>query len=270
MSFSERDLAEYLAFAHELADAAGAEILPYFRAGYELEDKGTSAFDPVTSADRAAESVMRKLITHRYPTHGVLGEEEGSQVGDSREYWVLDPIDGTRAFITGIPLWGVLVALNDGDHPRLGIVDQPFMGERFVGDGNGAWLNGRPIRSRRCGQLGLASIMCTSPDNFISTDQRQRFHAVTDQARMLRYGGDCYSFCMVALGQVDAVIEPALKPYDIQALIPIIEGAGGVVTTWSGGDAQHGGSVVVSGDPQLHEQILALLAEKPCASGGVK
>ncbi|MCO6057940.1 histidinol-phosphatase [Pseudomonas sp. MOB-449] len=266
MPLSERELADYLVFAHVLADVAGTEILPFFRTAYELEDKGTQRFDPVTSADRAAERAMRRLIAERYREHGILGEEEGVVEGQSRVHWVLDPIDGTRAFITGLPLWGTLIALNDGDRPRLGVVDQPFIGERFVGDGQSAWLNGRPIRSRPCELLSRASLMCTSPENFQSAGQRERFQAVKDQARMLRYGGDCYAFCMVAVGQLDAVLEPALKPYDIQALIPIIEGAGGVVTSWDGGDPQQGGAVVASGDRRLHEQILTTLAESGAAS----
>lgn len=260
MSISESELARYLSFAEELADAAGAQVLPYFRSAYEVENKDEGRFDPVTTADRAAERAMRELIAQNYADDGILGEEEERVVGRSGRYWVLDPIDGTRAFITGLPLWGVLVALNDGIRPRLGVVDQPFTRERFAGNGAQAWLNGRAICSRLCERLEQASIMSTSPENFATAEHQEAFRRVADRARMTRYGGDCYAFCMVALGQLDAVIEPALKPYDIQALIPIIEGAGGVVSTWDAGDAQDGGAVVVSGDRRLHEQILATLA----------
>lgn len=260
MSISESELARYLSFAQELADAAGAQVLPYFRSAYEVENKDEDRFDPVTTADRAAERAMRELIAQNYADDGILGEEEERVVGRSGRCWVLDPIDGTRAFITGLPLWGVLVALNDGIRPRLGVVNQPFTRERFAGNGAQAWLNGRAIRCRPCERLEQASIMSTSPENFAIAEHRESFRKVTGTARMTRYGGDCYAFCMVALGQLDAVIEPALKPYDIQALIPIIEGAGGVVSTWDGQDAQHGGAVVVSGDRRLHEQILATLA----------
>lgn len=261
MSISESELACYLSFAQELADAAGAQVLPYFRSAYEVENKDEGRFDPVTTADRAAERAMRELIAQRYPDDGILGEEEERLVGRSGRHWVLDPIDGTRAFITGLPLWGVLVALNDGIRPRLGVVDQPFTRERFAGNGAQAWLNGHAIRCRPCERLEQASIMSTSPENFANAGHQESFRRAAGRARMTRYGGDCYAFCMVALGQLDAVIEPVLKPYDIQALIPIIEGAGGVVSTWDGGDAQDGGAVVVSGDRRLHEQILATLAQ---------
>jgi histidinol phosphatase-like enzyme (inositol monophosphatase family) len=260
MSLPESELACHLNFARELADAAAAQVLPYFRSTFELENKDAGHFDPVTTADRAAERAMRELIAQRYPDDGILGEEEGRVVGRSGRHWVLDPIDGTRAFITGLPLWGVLVAFNDGNRPLVGVVDQPFTRERFSGNGARAWLNGRVIGCRPCDRLEQASIMSTSPENFVTAGHQQSFQRVAGRVRMTRYGGDCYAFCMVALGQLDAVIEPALKPYDIQALIPIIEGAGGVVSTWDGGDAQHGGAVVVSGDRRLHEQILASLA----------
>lgn len=261
MLLTTEQLDEYLRFAEGLADAAKAASLPHFRARPAVEDKGGGRrFDPVTLADRSAERAMRELIRSRYPQHGILGEEEARVVGQSPLTWVLDPVDGTRAFILGLPLWGTLIALNDGQRPVLGVMDQPFTGERFAGIGRSAWLNGHPLHVQPCGSLAHAKIMCTSPEIFETDAQLSAFQRVADRARLVRYGGDCYAYCMVAAGHVDAVIEAGLKPYDVQALIPIIEGAGGIVTSWDGGNAQHGGAVVACGDRQLHRHILALLA----------
>lgn len=250
------------AFAGELADAAGAAILPHFRADLAVEDKagpGGAPFDPVTIADRAAERAMRALIAARYPAHGIVGEEEGRTAGSSALTWILDPIDGTRAFVTGLPVWGTLVALNDGRRPVLGIIDQPFTRERFVGTGEGAWHNGRPIRARRCPGLAQASVMLTVPAAGAKVAQQAAFDAVAAQARIVRFGGDCYAYGLLAHGLVDVVMEAHLDIHDVQALIPVVEGAGGVITTWDGGDPQHGGSVLACGDPELHRQLLALI-----------
>lgn len=260
MLLTPEQLDEFLQFAEALADAARAASLPHFRTRPAVEDKGGRRFDPVTLADRSAERAMRALIGSRYPQHGILGEEEDRVVGQSPMTWVLDPVDGTRAFILGLPLWGTLIALNDGERPVLGVMDQPFTGERFAGTGSSAWLNGQPLRVQTCESLAHAKIMCTSPEIFETDAQLAAFQRAADRARLVRYGGDCYAYCMVAAGHVDAVIEAGLKPYDVQALIPIIEGAGGVMTNWDGGDAQHGGTVVACGDRRLHQQILAVLA----------
>ncbi|MCY1332250.1 Histidinol-phosphatase [compost metagenome] len=251
--------AEFLTFAGRLADAASAVTLAYFRAVFEVVDKGATRFDPVTIADREAERAMRELIRSTYPTHGILGEEEQRIAGTEPFSWVLDPIDGTRAFITGLPLWGTLIALNDGQRPVLGIMDQPFTRERFSGDGKQAWLNGKLLGGRSCKSLSDAKLLCTTPDMFEAGEQWEAFQRVARAAKMQRYGGDCYGYCMVAAGQVDAVVEAGLQPYDVQALIPIIEGAGGIVTSWTGGDPQHGGAVVACGDARVHEEILRLL-----------
>lgn len=259
MQLSDSELQIFSGFAAELADAAGRAILPYFRTCMSIEDKGGQRFDPVTLADKAAERAMRELIGQRFPEHGIHGEEEGRAQGRSPLTWVLDPIDGTRAFITGLPQWGTLVAFNDGDHPRIGIMNQPFTEERFLGTPSGAWLNGQPIRVSPCPSLAHARVSCTSPQIFTAPAQLEAFNRVADRVRLVRYGGDCYAYCMLACGHIDAVIEAGLKPYDIQALMPIIESAGGIVTTWDGGDPQHGGAIVACGDKRLHTEVLRYL-----------
>lgn len=261
MSLSQEQLTPYLAFAGQLADAAALAIKPHFRAPLAVTDKGAGLYDPVTVADQAAERAMRELIQQHYPEHGILGEEEESFRGSSPLTWVLDPIDGTRAFITGLPLWGTLIALNDGQRPRLGIMNQPHTGERFSGNGQAAWLNGQPLRTRTCPSLAQARLMCTTPDMFTSAAEHQAFQHIADQVQLLRFGGDCYAYCMLAAGLVDVVMEASLQPYDVQALIPIVEGAGGRITTWEGGDAQHGGRVIACGDPALHALVLEQLRQ---------
>lgn len=264
---TERKPSDFAAFAHRLADASGAAILPHFRSALAVEDKGGKkgeAYDPVTLADREAETAIRALIKMAYPDHGILGEEHGHEPGSSRYSWVLDPIDGTRAFITGGPQWGTLIALNDGEKPILGVLDQPFTGERWIG------VNGRTefrvkgetrrLKTRTCPALKDAVISSTHPWGYFSEAEQSAFRRMDGMARMTRFGGDCYAYGLVAMGFMDAVVEAALKPWDIQALIPIVEGAGGVVTTWSGGDPQDGGQIVASGDERLHAQLLKLLA----------
>lgn len=267
MHLNQDQITEFRAFAEQLAEAAATAIAPYFRTRLDVEDKGGKGYDPVTVADREAERAMRELIRDSYPTHRVLGEEEGETIGSSELTWVLDPIDGTRAFITGLPLWGTLIALNDGSRPMVGVMNQPFTRERFVGTPQGAWRNGEPLRTRSCASLSSARLMCTTPDMFDTPALQAGFEAVASQVQLRRFGGDCYAYCMLAAGFVDVVIEANLQPYDVQALIPIIEGAGGVVTGWDGGTAQDGGAVVACGDPALHAQVLRVLAEsKPAAA----
>ncbi|WP_028694017.1 histidinol-phosphatase [Pseudomonas cremoricolorata] len=259
MSLNAVQISEFRAFADTLADAAADAIAPHFRAALTVEDKGGRLYDPVTVADKAAEDAMRTLIQERYPEHGILGEEHGEARGSSPLTWVLDPIDGTRAFITGLPLWGTLIALNDGKRPVLGVMNQPYTGERFIGTGDAAWLGERRLHTRACADLASATLMCTTPDMFDTPARKAAFERVAGKARLLRYGGDCYAYCMLASGLVDVIVEASLQPYDVQALMPIIEGAGGVITTWDGGTAQHGGCVVACGDRALHAQVLELL-----------
>ncbi|MFF7709375.1 histidinol-phosphatase [Pseudomonas sp. NPDC007930] len=252
-------LAELRAFAETLAQAAADAALPHFRTRHAVENKLEHGFDPVTLADQGAEQAMRELIHAQYPEHGIFGEEYGQEPGTSPLTWVLDPIDGTRAFITGLPLWGTLIALNDGQAPVLGMMSQPFTGERFVGTPEGAWLGEQRLRTRACARFEDAVLMSTSPQLFDIPSRKAVFERLAGQARMTRYGGDCYAYCMLAMGLVDVVIEDNLKPYDVQALIPIIEGAGGRMTAWDGGTAQKGGAVVAAGDPALHAWLLTQL-----------
>lgn len=260
------------AFLDRLADAAGRAILPHFRTAMAVEDKTSgqtgARYDPVTIADRAAEIAMRSLIEQHHPEHGILGEEFGNVRLDADHVWVLDPIDGTRAFISGLPVWGTLIGLKIAGRPSLGMMAQPFTGERFAGDTRPgherrAWYRGpdgeRPLKTRACADLADAVLFTTTPALFKGPD-RAAYDRVEAAVRLARYGCDCYAYCMVAAGHVDCVVETGLEPYDVVALIPVIEAAGGVMTSWTGGSAAEGGSVVASGDPRLHERVLASLA----------
>ena len=242
--------------------------MPFFRTSFAMEDKsGGGVFDPVTEADRAAETAMRRLIAETFPGHGVVGEEFGEHAKDADYVWVLDPIDGTKSFIAGLPLWGTLIGLLHKGAPCYGLMHQPFTKEKFFGDGRGAHWEGRgldgaqttrKLRTRACAELARATLMTTSP-KLIPEDLRPRYETLERQARLTRYGGDCYAYCMLAAGHVDLVVEAGLNAYDIVALIPIVEGAGGVVTTWDGGDPSKGGAIVAAGDRRLHELALAAL-----------
>jgi myo-inositol-1(or 4)-monophosphatase len=252
------------AFIDRLATASGAAIMPYFRSNLAAEDKSAGGvFDPVTEADRAGETIMRRLIAEEHPEHGVLGEEFGTEQGNARHIWVLDPIDGTKAFISGLPTWGTLIGLTENGRPTHGMMHQPFTGERFYGNGKSARLTDRSdtrtLRTRACATLAEATLMTTSP-RLLPPPERAKYEEVEARVRLPRYGCDCYAYCMLAAGHVDLVIEAGLKPYDIVALIPIIEGAGGIVTSWTGGSAAGGGAVIASGDLRAHEAALRLLA----------
>ena len=258
--------AELLAFARDIAEAAGQAILPHFRAAIPVEDKGGAAgYDPVTVADRAAESVIRARIAARHPDHGIRGEEHGWQRGSSAHTWVIDPIDGTRSFIMGQLHWATLIALNDGTRPLLGVVHQPFVGETFFAcaGGQAGWSRAgerRVLSTRACPDLAQAIVATTDPRHFRSPRQQAAYGAVTAGARLVRYGGDCYCYTQLAMGLTDVVIETGLMAYDIQALIPLIEAAGGVVTDWSGGSCAEGGDVLACGDPALHATLLTRIA----------
>lgn len=254
---------DFTAFIDRLATASGETILPFFRTSLGIEDKGSSSgFDPVTEADRGAEAVMRRMINASFPQHGIVGEEFGSEREDADYVWVLDPIDGTKSFISGFPIWGTLIALLHRGSPVYGMMHQPYIGERFSGDTGAAQYRGttgqRKLAVRRCASLSEASLFTTSP-LLMSAEDRATFGRVESDVRLTRYGGDCYSYCMLASGHLDLVIETELKPYDIAALIPIITGAGGIITTWDGKPAQHGGRIVAAGDPRVHEAALKLL-----------
>jgi myo-inositol-1(or 4)-monophosphatase len=257
---------DFAAFVDQLATISGDAILPFFRTSLGIEDKGSAAgFDPVTAADRAAENAMRGLIKRTFPAHGIIGEEYGNERTDAEYVWVLDPIDGTKSFVTGMPAWGSLIALTRNGVPVFGMMHQPFIGERFSGDGGAANYRGpagkRELRVRPCAALSDAMLFTTSP-LLMNAPDRAAYARVESAVRLPRYGGDCYAYCMLAAGHVDLVIETGLKPHDIVALIPIIEGAGGMVTSWEGGSASAGGRVIAAGDTRVHQAAMTILAAK--------
>lgn len=255
----------YIDFAHTLADISGAAVLPYFRRSIVVKNKaGEAGFDPVTAADRAAERAIRAAIARHFPDHGVIGEEFAPTKGAGRYQWILDPIDGTRAFIMGSPLWGTLIGLADNGTPVLGIMDQPFTRERFWADRRVARMRTpdgrtRRLKTRGCSGLRDAVLTSTHPDLFGSPKDQAAFGRLRARARMTRYGGDCYGYCLLAAGFVDVVVEAGLKPHDVAALIPIIEGAGGRITTWDNKPALDGGRILATGDARVHKESLALL-----------
>ena len=260
------EISDLTSFAEELADLSGKAILPHFREKILIHNKlGDHGFDPVTEADREAERVIRARIKLRFPTHGVMGEEHGHEHGTSSFTWVVDPIDGTRAFMCGMAQWGTLIALNDGGRPILGILDQPFMRERWIASsGHTRFRHAhgevQTLKTRRCAQLNEAVLSTTSPVGYFDEAEQRAFWSLSRQARLTRFGGDCYAYGLLAMGFIDVIVEAGLKPWDIQALIPIIENAGGVVTGWDGGPAYDGGRVVACGDPKLHAAVLEALA----------
>ena len=253
-----------IAFANKLADAAGEVILPYFRQRIDVIDKGEGFFDPVTAADKGAEEAIRALIKRERPNDGILGEEYGEEVGTSTRRWVLDPVDGTRAFIAGQPMWGTLIALEEGGKPVLGVLDQPFLKERYIGHDGRASLSDRtgtrPLAVRRCAALSDAVICTTHPFAHLNEADRARYRRVEQQARLSRYGGDCYAYALVAMGFIDLVIEASLKRWDIAAIVPIIEGAGGIITDWEGNTWRDAGPAIAAGDKRVHAEALKLLA----------
>jgi inositol-phosphate phosphatase/L-galactose 1-phosphate phosphatase/histidinol-phosphatase len=249
----------FLALAAELADAARAAIRPAFRTPLAVDDKPDRS--PVTVADRAAEDAMRRLIEARCPAHGIIGEEFGALRETAEFVWVLDPIDGTKSFISGVPLFGTLIALTRGGRALLGVIDQPISRERWVGAvGRETTLNGAPIHSRACPDLGAATLFATTPEMFGDADAAA-FARVAAAAKLVRFGADCYAYGLVAAGFVDLVVEARLEPYDFSALAPIVEGAGGIASDWQGRalDLASDGRIVVAGDRRAHRAALALL-----------
>jgi myo-inositol-1(or 4)-monophosphatase len=259
---------EFSSFVNELAELSGQAILPFFRTALSAHDKSHGGvFDPVTEADKAAETAMRRRIGESFPAHGIVGEEFGAERQDAEFVWVLDPIDGTKSFISGLPVWGTLIGLQHGGRPCYGMMHQPFTRERYSGDGKSATWRGvnhlgkpteRKLHTRACESLAQATLMTTHPA-LLTPETREPYAEVEKKVRLSRYGGDCYAYCMVAAGHVDLVIESGLNAYDICALVPIIEGAGGVVTDWTGGSAAKGGSIIAAGDKRLHAEALAIL-----------
>ena len=251
--------------AHLLADAARRAILPYFRsAGLLAENKETDAFDPVTEADRAAERAMRAILRDKRPQDGILGEEYGATQGESGLTWVLDPIDGTRGFMSGTPTWGVLIAVADESGPIYGMIDQPYVGERFEG-GLGRSVMAGPQGTQDLGVKGnqdlSQSVLFTTFPEVGTANEGAAFKSVADRVKLTRYGMDCYAYALLAAGQIDLVIEAGLAAYDIQAPIAVVEAAGGIVTDWSGGPAHLGGRAVAAAGKTQHAAALEILSE---------
>jgi histidinol phosphatase-like enzyme (inositol monophosphatase family) len=260
---------DFAAFVEELGEVAARTLLPFFRTTLRAEDKskGGGMFDPVTLADRAAESAMRNLIKETFAHHGIIGEEFGSDRPDAEYVWVLDPVDGTKSFICGVPTWGTLIGLLHNGVPIYGMMVQPFTREYFTGNCKMArWRglapdnsrNERKLKTRACASIGEAVVMTTSPLLY-PPDALAAFRRVEAAAKLSRYGYDCYAFAMLAAGHVDCVMEAGVQTYDIAPLIPIIEGAGGIVTDWKGGNAARGGNVIAAGDARIHAKALELL-----------
>lgn len=252
---------QMLRFAHQLADAAGPIARHYFRSKLTVDRKAD--LSPVTVADREIEDTLRKLIRAEFPEHGVLGEEQGRD-GIDREYvWVLDPIDGTKSFIAGVPLFGTLIALLHNGHPVLGMIDHPILNERWSAfEGQQVTrYNTVPCRTSSCTRLADAIVMTTSPDAY-GADDLARFNNASLKARLRRFGGDCYAYALLASGHVDAVLGCNLEPYDFMPMVAVVEGAGGVITDWQGQTLnihQYDGRVLVSASAALHAEILAQL-----------
>ena len=257
--------AELWRTAHALADAARDVTLRHFRArGLTADNKEAEGFDPVTVADRDCEAAMREILAQMRPQDAILGEEQADKPGTSGLTWVLDPIDGTRGFLSGTPTWGVLIGLADDQGARLGIVDQPFIGERFCGGFGIARVTGptgtHTLATRAARPLDQSILFTTFPEIGTPGD-RNAFERVSSRARLTRYGMDCYAYALLAAGQIDLVIEAGLKSYDIMAPLAVIEAAGGIVTDWTGGPAHRGGRVIAAANPAIHAEALALLAE---------
>jgi myo-inositol-1(or 4)-monophosphatase len=253
---------DFSSFVDQLASVSGETILPFFRTALAVDNKKARGFDPVTAADRAAEQAMRALIIKNFPNHGVIGEEYGAERTDAEYVWVLDPIDGTKSFIAGMPAWGTLIGLMRFGEPVFGMMHQPFIREKFSGDGGAAHYRGpagnRELHVRPCESLADALLFTTSP-LLMNKSDRADFVRVENAVKLSRYGGDCYAYCMLAAGQIDLIIETEVQPYDIVPLIPVVTGAGGVVTTWKNGPAQGGGRIVAAGDKRVHQAALEML-----------
>ena len=253
---------QMLEFAVKIAIASGSIARKYFRTTVRVDNKSQTLFDPVTRADREIEQFLRAKIRKHYPEHGIIGEEQGATTGDGWT-WIIDPIDGTRGFITGAPMWGTLLGLCHKDQPVLGLMHQPFVRETFYADGKGAWLRqgktDRALATRNTRKLEDAIIYCTHPDLFKSVREKAAFAKLEAECRFSRYGSDCYAYCLLAAGYVDLVVEADLQAYDIIPLIPVIESAGGVITDWEGNSPLQGGRVIAAANRSLHRTAISLL-----------
>jgi inositol-phosphate phosphatase/L-galactose 1-phosphate phosphatase/histidinol-phosphatase len=251
--------ADFVSLAHALADAARPISSKYFRTPVSVDDKSDAT--PVTIADREAEAAMRAILSQEVPQHGVYGEEHGVERADAEYVWVLDPIDGTRAFITGLPIWGTLIALLHRGKPVLGVIDQPILQERWLGiAGEQTTLNGRPAHVRPCPALDRAYMYSTTPLMF-SGEVARKHEALSTAVKLFRWGGDCYAYGLLASGHVDLVVEASLQLYDFAALVPVITGAGGLATDWQGRplDMHSDGSIIAAGDAAVHRAAQRIL-----------
>lgn len=262
-SISAEDRAEIISTAAELAQAAREATLLHFRsAGLTADNKESDRFDPVTVADRLSEERMRAILARRRPQDAILGEEFGRAEGTSGLTWVLDPIDGTRGYLSGTPTWGVLISVADGQGPVYGLIDQPYIGERFEGGFGRAEVNGpqgrRALKTRAPRALSEAIVFSTFPEVGTALEG-EAFRRVASKAKLVRYGMDCYAYALIAAGQIDLVIEAGLQAYDVQAPIAVIEAAGGIMTDWQGNPCAQGGQVLAAANAEIHAEALALL-----------
>jgi myo-inositol-1(or 4)-monophosphatase len=255
-----QETARLLQFARDLATAAANAILPQFRKNIAIDVKQAKDWDPVTEGDRAAERAIRGLIESNFPTHGIIGEEYGTKAGSSAFTWILDPIDGTRSFVIGMPSWATLIGLYRDGKPLLGVMNQPYVGDMFFGSPEGSWLDHRgnlqPIKCRAAVPLKQAAAGTTSPHLY---DPKSNFEALRKSVQMMRYGGDAYFFSLVAAGHLDLAMDAGLQIYDIAALIPIVTGAGGVMGTWDGKDPAQGGNILAASSPALLDEVRTIM-----------
>ena len=261
------DISGFESTLHDLADRSASVILPFFRTKIAVEEKYEKGiYDPVTAADRQAEQIMREVITKKFPDHGIIGEEFADITPEAEHCWIFDPIDGTRAFIIGAPTWGTLIGLTHNEAPKLGMMNQPFTKERFWGGPAGSFhrhgsQDSQKLSTSNIGELENASLSSTAPEHFSKQSNWQRFQSLSAKSRMTRYGYDCYAYCLLAMGLIDLVAETDLATYDIAPLIPIVRGAGGIITTWDNEDPTKGGTILASANQQLHDKALEVLTQ---------
>lgn len=258
------DWTELTRFAIALAQHSATAILPYFRRNTAVAVKDGPVWDPVTEGDRAGERAIRKMIEERYPEHGILGEEYGAKESRSPFTWVLDPVDGTRSFVCGMPTWATLIGLSFEGRPVVGLMNQPVVGDMFYGNPEGSWHDYRGtatrIAARKNVGLSHASIGTTAPELYRSEENQRRFQTLKAKAQLTRYGGDAYFFCLMAAGHIDIAMDCGLQAYDIAPLLPIVTGAGGFAAEWTGGDLNRGGNVISAGSRALLDEALAIMA----------
>lgn len=252
------DLAPYRAFIAELAAESGDFIRPFFgRSDLAIETKDDAS--PVTAADRGAEQLLRRRITARFPGHGIIGEELGNERADAEWVWVLDPIDGTKSFITAVPLWGTLIGLLHHGQPVLGCIHQPILGQLLIGDNVTTTLNDRPVRCRATSQLSAATVLTSDYLNLSRYQDAAGCERLLSRARLTRTWGDCYGYLLLACGHADVALDPIMNPWDIAALVPVVRGAGGVISDWHGGPAYPAEHTIAAATPELHAEVLNIL-----------